>query len=323
MHTWRKVSAHAKTPVALTIGNFDGVHLGHQAILTRLKDVANQLGLPACVMTFEPHPREFFAPDQAPARLTSLREKLNRLIKAEIDCIHICRFNYDFARINPEQFISQILNQDLRVCWLLVGDDFRFGARRAGDIAMLQALSAENNYTLEVMPSIAIDNQRVSSTAIRQALTNGDLDTAAKLLGRPYSISGRVIDGDKLGKQIGFPTANIQLKHNQPPLSGIFVVSVYGANSSSLETPLPGVASLGVRPTIYENGRPVLEVHLLDFDDEIYGRYLRVDFLHKLRNEEKYADISTLILQIEKDVAQAKEFFMTTPIQYNRLCRAL
>lgn len=323
MHTWRKVSAHAKTPVALTIGNFDGVHLGHQAILARLKDVANQLGLPACVMTFEPHPREFFAPDQAPARLTSLREKLNRLIKAEIDCIHICRFNYDFARINPEQFITQILNQDLRVRWLLVGDDFRFGARRAGDIAMLQALSAENNYTLEVMPSIAIDNQRVSSTAIRQALTNGDLDTAAKLLGRPYSISGRVIDGEKLGKQIGFPTANIHLKHNQPPLFGIFVVSVYGANSSSLETPLPGVASLGVRPTIHENGRPVLEVHLLDFDDEIYGRYLRVDFLHKLRNEEKYADISTLILQIEKDVAQAKEFFMTTPIQYNRLCRAL
>ncbi|WP_295626552.1 bifunctional riboflavin kinase/FAD synthetase [uncultured Nitrosomonas sp.] len=318
MHTWRKVSAHAKTPVALTIGNFDGVHLGHQAILTRLKDVANQLGLPACVMTFEPHPREFFAPDQAPARLTSLREKLSRLIQAEIDSIHICRFNDDFARINPERFITQILNQDLRVRWLLVGDDFRFGARRAGDIAMLQALSAENNYTLEVMPSIAIGNQRVSSTAIRQALITGDLDAATKLLGRPYSINGRVINGDKLGRQIGFPTANIQLKHNLLPLSGIFVVSVYGANSSSSEIPLPGVASLGVRPTIHENGKPVLEVHLFDFADEIYGQHLRVDFLHKLRDEEKYADIAMLIRQIEKDVAQAKEFFMITPIQYNR-----
>lgn len=311
MHTWRRSSIRAKTPTALTIGNFDGVHLGHQAMLTRLKDAAKRLGLPACVMTFEPHPREFFAPDQAPARLTSLREKLKYLIQAEVDCIHVCRFNYDFARINPEQFITRTLNQELSVRWLLVGDDFRFGARRAGDFAMLQAHSAANGFSVEVMPSVTIDNQRISSTAIRQALATGDLNMAEELLGRPYSISGRVIDGDKLGKQIGFPTANIQLKYNHPPLSGIFVVAVRGAIQSSPATILPGVASLGVRPTIHKNGKPVLEVHLFDFSQDIYGQHLQVDFLHKLRDEEKYADIDTLIVQIKKDVLQAKDFFLT------------
>ncbi|MER2512792.1 MAG: bifunctional riboflavin kinase/FAD synthetase [Nitrosomonas ureae] len=321
MHTWRRTSAHAKMPIALTIGNFDGVHLGHQAMLARLKDAANQLGLPACAMTFEPHPREFFTSHQAPVRLTGLREKMNCLIRTGIDCIVICRFNSDFARLSPERFITHILNQELHVRWLLIGDDFRFGARRAGDSAMLQALSAENGFTVEVMPSVLVDNQRVSSSAIRQALVAGNLDEAGKLLGRPYNISGRVIDGDKLGRQIGFPTANIQLKHN-PPLNGIFVVSVYGANPSSPEIPLPGVASLGVRPTIHENGKPVLEVHLFDFNNDIYGQRLRVDFLHKLRNEEKYADISTLVRQIEKDVAQAKEFFMTPPAHFNRMCGA-
>lgn len=311
MHTWRRSSIRAKTPIALTIGNFDGVHLGHQAMLTRLKDAAKRLGLPACVMTFEPHPREFFAPDQAPARLTSLREKLKYLIQAEVDCIHVCRFNYDFARINPEQFITRTLNQELSVRWLLVGDDFRFGARRAGNFTMLQAHSAANGFSVEVMPSVTIDNQRISSTAIRQALATGDLNMAKELLGRPYSISGRVIDGDKLGKQIGFPTANIQLKYNHPPLSGIFVVAVRGAIQLSPATILPGVASLGVRPTIHKNGKPVLEVHLFDFSQDIYGQHLQVDFLHKLRDEEKYADIDTLIVQIKKDVLQAKDFFLT------------
>lgn len=311
MHTWRRSLIRGKTPVALTIGNFDGVHLGHQAMLIRLKDAAKQLGLPACVMTFEPHPREFFAPDQAPARLTSLREKLKYLIQAEVDCIHICRFNYDFARVSPEQFITRILNRELSVRWLLVGDDFRFGARRAGDFAMLQAYSSANGFTVEAMPSVAIDDQRISSTATRQALAAGNLNQARKLLGRPYSISGRVIDGDKLGKQIGFPTANIQLKYNHPPLSGIFVVAVHGVMKASPETVLPGVASLGVRPTIHENGKPVLEVHLFDFNQDIYGQHLQVDFLHKLRDEEKYADIDTLIVQIKKDVVQAKDFLLT------------
>lgn len=310
MHTWRRTLTRAETPIALTIGNFDGVHLGHQAMLSRLKDAAHRLGLPACVMTFEPHPREFFAPDQAPTRLTSLREKLQLLAQSEVDCVHVCRFNYDFARISAEEFITRILNQELSVRWLLVGDDFRFGARRAGDLTMLQTFAAENGFAVEVMPSVIIEDQRVSSTAIRQALASGDLNSARKLLGRAYSISGRVIDGDKLGKQIGFPTANIQLKHNRPPLSGIFAVAVRGAIRSSPATELPGVASLGVRPTVHENGKPVLEVHLFDFNQEIYGHHLQVDFLHKLRDEEKYADLDTLILQIKKDVAQAKNFFL-------------
>ncbi len=323
MHTWRRTSARTETPVALTIGNFDGVHVGHQAMLTRLKDTSSRLGLPACVMTFEPHPRELFSPNQAPARLASLREKLKLLIQAEVDCIHVCRFNDDFARISAEEFITRILNQELSVRWLLVGDDFRFGARRTGDFAMLQAFSAANGFTVEAMPSVNIDGQRVSSTAVRQALAHGDLNTARKLLGRPYSISGRVIGGDKLGRQIGFPTANIQLKYNHPPLSGIFVVAVHGAHQSSPASVLSGVASLGVRPTIHENGKPILEVHLFDFNDEIYGQHLQVDFLHKLRDEEKYANIDTLIRQIEKDVAQARDFFMTTPIHLSSLCNAL
>ncbi|MBA3756594.1 MAG: bifunctional riboflavin kinase/FAD synthetase [Nitrosomonas sp.] len=292
-------------------------------MLIRLKDAASRLGLPVCVMTFEPHPREFFAPEQAPARLTNLREKLKLLIQAEVECIHVCHFNDDFARISAEEFITRILNQELSVRWLLVGDDFRFGARRAGDFAMLQAFSAANSFTVEAMPSVNIDGRRVSSTAVRQALAHSDLNTARKLLGRPYSISGRVIDGDKLGRQIGFPTANVQLKYNHPPLSGIFVVAVRGAIQSSPETTLPGVASLGVRPTIHENGKPILEVHLFDFNDKIYGQHLQVAFLHKLRDEEKYANIDTLIRQIEKDVAQARDFFMTIPIHLSSLCNAL
>ncbi len=312
MHTWRKAATRNKSPIALTIGNFDGVHLGHQAILARLKEAARTANLPAHVMTFEPHPREFFAPDQAPARLTSLREKMKYLRKADVDGIHICRFNFDFARISPEQFITRILKQELAVRWLLIGDDFRFGARRAGDFELLQSLSAASQFEVEVMPSITIDQHRVSSTGIREALASGDLTVARKLLGRPYSICGRVVDGDKLGKQIGFPTANIQLKYFRPALSGIFVVAVHGAIASSPAAVLPGVASLGVRPTVQENGKPVLEVHLFDFNDEIYGQHLQVDFLHKLRDEEKYADIDSLVSQIEKDVSAAKDFFNST-----------
>ena len=245
------------------------------------------------------------------------------LIQAEVDCIHVCRFNDDFAKISAEEFITRILSQELIVRWLLVGDDFRFGARRSGDFAMLQAFSAANGFTVEAMPSVNINGRRVSSTAVRQALAHGDLNTARKLLGRPYSISGRVVHGDKLGRQIGFPTANIQLKYNHPPLSGIFVVAVHGAIQSSPTTILSGVASLGVRPTVHKNGKPVLEVHLFDFNNEIYGQHLQIDFLHKLRDEEKYANIDTLIRQIEKDVAQAKDFFITTPIRLSSLCSAL
>ncbi|UJP05584.1 MAG: bifunctional riboflavin kinase/FAD synthetase [Nitrosomonas sp.] len=320
MHTWRKASIPANTPIALTIGNFDGVHLGHQAMLARLKKTASELRLPACVMTFEPHPQEFFAPDQAPARLTGLREKLHYIVQTGIDAIHVCRFNFDFARTTPEQFINNILHRQLSVRWLLVGDDFRFGARRAGDFALLQACSTAHGYTVEAMPSVTINGERISSTSVRRALTGGDLEAAQKFLGRPYCISGRVSGGDQLGRKIGYPTANIRLKHRHPALTGIFVVSVRGAMPDSPATSLPGVASLGVRPTTHENGVPVLEVYLFDFDRNIYGQHLQVDFLHKLRDEVKFPDLNALIRQIDQDVAQAKAFFQTAMPQSNRIC---
>jgi riboflavin kinase/FMN adenylyltransferase len=312
------IPVQPEAPVALTIGNFDGVHRGHQAMLARLKEAAERLGLESCVMIFEPHPREFFAPDKAPTRLTSLREKLELLAAAEVERVQICRFDFDFARIPAEEFIVRILAHGLDARWILVGDDFRFGARRAGDFAMLKAFSGEFGFKVEEMPGYTVNGRRVSSTSVRKALAAEDLELAKLLLGRFYSMSGRVVDGDKLGKKIGFPTANIQLKHNRPPLSGIFAVEVElearsDGECALLEAPsldtLQGVASLGVRPTIHEHGKPVLEVHLFDFDQEIYGRHLRVHFLHKLRNEEKYPDLETLTRQIGRDVDNAKAYF--------------
>ena len=312
MHVWRSIPDHAETPIALTIGNFDGIHLGHQAMLTRLKNAASQLGLPACVMTFEPHPRELFTPNQAPTRLTSLREKLELLDKSGIDGVIVYRFNYDFAKISPDAFITRILVNGFSVRWILVGNDFRFGAKRAGDLALLKTYAEKHAFEVEEIPSFAVNNQRVSSTGVREALASGDLNHAKQLLGRPYSISGRVVNGDKLGRKLGFPTANIQLKHNKPPVSGIFVVEIHGAVESSPKKIIQGVASLGVRPTVHKNGKPILEVHLFDFNQEIYGRHLRVDFLHKLRDEDTYSDLETLTQQIAKDVEDTKGYFLTS-----------
>jgi riboflavin kinase/FMN adenylyltransferase len=262
-------------------------------------------------MTFEPHPREFFAPDQAPTRLTSLREKLELLAEYGVDQVQICRFNYDFAKISAKEFVAHILQQGLAAQWVLVGDDFRFGARRAGDLAMLRSLSSSYGFEVAEMSAYSVDGLRVSSTAVRKALSSDDLGLARRLLGRPYSISGKVVNGDKLGKRIGFPTANMQLRHNRPPLSGIFAVEVRGALDTSPQQVIRGVASLGVRPTVHEDGKPVLEVHLFDFNQEIYGRHLRMDFLHKLRDEEKYSDLDALIRQIRLDVENAKKYFQT------------
>jgi riboflavin kinase/FMN adenylyltransferase len=302
------IPLRADTAVALTIGNFDGVHLGHQAMLARLKDAARARGLPACVMTFEPHPREFFAPDQAPTRLTSLREKLELLESFGVDRVQLIRFNFDFARITAEDFLNRILVRGLRVRWMLVGDDFRFGARRAGDRDMLEREAPRHGFQVAEMESFTLDGLRVSSTAVREALAAGKLALAARLLGRPYSISGRVVGGDRLGKKIGYPTANIQLKHNKPPVTGIFVVQVRGLGPQ----PLPGVASLGTRPTVHpDGGKPTLEVHLFDFAREIYGEHLRVDFLAKLRDEEKYPSLEALTRQIGRDVENARDYFRT------------
>ena len=228
-----------------------------------------------------------------------------------MDQVQICRFNYDFAKISAKEFVTHILQQGLAAQWVLVGDDFRFGARRAGDLAMLRSLSSSYGFEVAEMSAYSVDGLRVSSTAVRKALSSDDLGLARRLLGRPYSISGKVVNGDKLGKRIGFPTANMQLRHNRPPLSGIFAVEVRGALDTSPQQVIRGVASLGVRPTVHEGGKPVLEVHLFDFNQEIYGRHLRMDFLHKLRDEEKYSDLDALIRQIRLDVENAKKYFQT------------
>ena len=293
------------TPHAVTIGNFDGLHLGHKAMLARLQDVARARGLPTCVLSFEPHPREYFTPEQAPARLSSLREKAECLQRLGIDRLHVFRFDRAFSALSPEAFIDEVLGRTLQAKYVLVGDDFRYGARRAGDFALLKEKGQSLGFDAEHLPTVELAGERASSTAVRQALASGELEHAARLLGRPYSISGRVVHGDKLGRDIGFPTANIQLKHNRPPLMGIFAVEVCGLNGE----PLQGVASLGKRPTVKgADAVPVLEVHLFDFKAEIYGRRVRVDFLHKLRDEEKYPDLDTLVAQIRLDVENARHY---------------
>ncbi len=307
MRIQRSVPDAASSSVALTIGNFDGVHLGHQAMLARLRAVASARGLVPCAMTFEPHPREFFAPDQAPTRLTSLREKLELLADQGVERVQVCRFDYRFAQTTAEEFIERILVRGLGARWILVGDDFRFGARRAGDLVLLKQRAAAHGYEVEAMPTVVHAGVRVSSTAVRNALASGALDHAAELLGRSYSISGRVVRGDGLGRKLGFPTANVQMKHNRPPLFGIYAVEVSGI----VTPPLRGVASLGVRPTIKAGGKPVLEVHVFDWDENLYGRHVRVDFMHKLRDEEKYVDLETLTRQIGVDVEQSKAYFRT------------
>jgi riboflavin kinase/FMN adenylyltransferase len=305
MRVLRHPPARAARPVALTIGNFDGVHLGHQAMISTLLSAARERGVVSCVMTFEPHPREFFAPDQAPTRLTSLREKLELLAGLGVEQTLVCRFDYDFARIPADDFIQRILVASLGVRWVLVGDDFRFGARRLGDFDLLAAAGRAAGFEVERMASYSIGGVRASSTAVRERLAAGDLDGAAVLLGRPYSISGRVVGGNKLGAVIGFPTANVQLQHNRPPVMGIFAVDVVGLDPR----PLRGAASLGVRPTVSEAGVPVLEVHLFDFDRDIYRRRVQVRFLKKLRDERKYPDLAALTAAIARDVADAKTYF--------------
>ena len=303
MRTLRRVPAAADTPIALTIGNFDGVHLGHQAMLARLRETARVHGIPACALTFEPHPREFFAPDRAPPRLTSLRQKLELLADEGVERTYVCRFDYQFAQITAEDFIERMLVRGLGVRHLLVGDDFRFGARRAGDFTLLAQHAARLNYTVQAMASVMLDGERVSSTAVRDALAAGELARAARLLGRPYSVSGRVARGDGLGRKLGYPTANVRV--GRSALSGIFAVEVSGAADRVVQ----GVASLGVRPTVKLNAAPVLEVFLLDFAGDLYGRRVRVDFLHKFRDEEKFSDLDALTRQIAKDVADARDFF--------------
>jgi len=305
MQLYRSFPAQASSSRVLAIGNFDGLHLGHRALLERLTAEARQHGLPPAVMTFEPHPRELFSPEQAPARLTSLREKLALLESCGIEEVFLLHFSRKLAGLTAEEFIERVLVRGLAVRHLMIGDDFRFGKGRAGDFAMLQAAGQQHGFGVEAMHTIEIDGERVSSSAVRDALGAGDLEHAARLLGRPYSISGRVVHGGKIGRKLGFPTANIQLKRKRVALTGVFAATLSGIDKRQL----PGAASLGVRPTLGAGLQPVLEVHLFDFDREIYGAHVSVHLLHKLRDEARYDSFEALTSQIARDVQATQEFF--------------
>ena len=290
---------------ALTIGNFDGVHRGHQAMLERTVAHARARDLEPCVLTFEPHPREFFAPATAPARLTRLRDKLELMAAAGVSRVHVARFDARLAGLAAERFVEAILVRGLQAAWLLVGRDFRFGAKRGGDFDLLERLAAVHDFALEAMPEVALQGERVSSSAVRSALAAGDLDGARRLLGRVYSMSGRVAHGEKLGRELGFPTANIVLRR-RAPLAGIFVVECRIEGEADWR---PGVASVGRRPTVNPTAAPLLEVHLLDYAGDLYRRHLRVRFLRRLRDEQKYDDVPALRAAIARDAAEARTYF--------------
>ena len=308
MRVLRGVPAAPEGPIALTIGNFDGVHIGHRAMLRRLKQTAEARKLPACVMIFEPQPREFFFPHDAAPRLSSLREKLELLRPCGVDRVYVCRFDRAFSTLGADAFVHQLLHASLDTRWLLVGEDFRFGARRSGDVALLTGIASSLDIAVSVMESVSWGGMRVSSTVVREALERGGLEQAEGLLGRPYSMSGRVIHGEKLGRALGFPTANVQLKRRRAPLAGIFAVRLHGVGTHALS----GVASLGTRPTVSDDGKATLEVHLFDFEGQIYGLHVSVEFLHKLRDEQRYADLETLARQIQADADNARAYFSST-----------
>ena len=310
MQVFRGIPERSEHGCVLTIGNFDGVHRGHQALLAQLRAKSEATGLPAAVLTFEPHPREYFAHEDRPRRLTSLREKILLLEGQGVDRLYIGRFNQKLAGLTAEAFIEDVLVHGLGVRHLLIGDDFCFGKGRKGNFAMLQAAGDKIGFGVESMHTFRHDDERVSSSAVRAALAEGDMPHAARLLGRPYSISGRVMHGDKIGRTIGFPTANIQLKHRSPPLMGIYTVSVDGL----ADRPWPGVASVGVRPTINDAGRPTLEVHLFDWNTECYDAHLRVNFLKKQRDEERYDSLDALTAQIARDAEEARAYFVQNPL---------
>jgi riboflavin kinase/FMN adenylyltransferase len=285
----------------LTIGNFDGVHLGHQAVLAQVKAQALARGVPATVMTFEPQPQELFQPDKAPARLTNFREKHMALRQQGIDRHIVIEFNRKFSNLPAREFIERVLVDMLGVQFLVVGDDFRFGHGREGDFAMLQRAGAELGFEVVDTQSYRQQQQRVSSTAIRQCLSDGDFTQAAAMLGRPYAFGGRVVHGEKKGRTIGFPTANIQLKRLRSPLQGVFAVQVQ-TNDGKMHA---GVANIGRRPTL--NGERVqLEVHLFDFAGDLYGQQLRVVPTHFIRAEQKFANFAQLQQQIADDAEKAK-----------------
>ncbi len=289
----------------LTIGNFDGLHLGHRLVIERLAEHGRRLNLPVVAMVFEPQPLEYFLGDNAPSRLTRLREKAIQFAALPVDELLVLPFNRHFADIDAEQFIRQILVGRLNIKHLVIGDDFHFGKARRGNFALLQHRGQDYGFTVEATPSFEIDGLRVSSTLIRDALGEGDLAQAKTLLGRDYSVCGRVAHGDKRGRELGFPTANIRMFRKNTPLTGVFAVTMTGFSLGELH----GVANLGNRPTVDGVGKAVLETHLFDFNRDIYGHYVEVHFKAKLRDETRFASLDELKTQISADAQAARTFF--------------
>jgi riboflavin kinase/FMN adenylyltransferase len=298
MQVFRHLPTVKPSPLALAIGNFDGLHLGHQALLDKLCETAKVKNLTPAVMTFEPHPREFFTPLNAPQRLCNLREKLEYFQNANVQSVFVCAFNQRFSQISAQDFMQNILREKLNANTILVGEDFKFGAKRAGTVADFR----ENGFDLISLPQVNLGAERVSSTRVRSALASGDLHLASQLLGRNYSISGKVVHGAARGRQLGFPTANIHMRHERPALTGVYAVKLDGLNS---------VANLGVRPTIAGVPKLLLEVHVLDFNEDLYGKHVHVEFMHKIREEMKFASLDALKTQIAADVVVARGFFIS------------
>jgi riboflavin kinase / FMN adenylyltransferase len=316
MHVFRGLHHAALAPAcALTIGNFDGVHRGHQAMLALLRSEAAHRGLPATVMTFEPHPRDYFAAlggqqHQAPTRIAPLRDKLSELERCGVDQVVVLRFDQRLASLTPAGFVEQILVQGVRAKYVLVGDDFRFGAKRAGDYDLLDQAGQQHGFDVARMLSYEVHGLRVSSSLVRDALQAGDMPRVATLLGRPYTISGHVVHGQKLGRTLDCPTLNVRFGHERPATMGIFVARVYGLTGQ----PMDGVASLGVRPTVEDAGRVLLEVHCFDWPASLgkeggYGKIARVELLHKLRDEARYDGLEQLQAAIHQDIANARAYF--------------
>ena len=290
-------------PCALTIGNFDGLHFGHQEVIRELSEAAEARGLPTTVMLFEPQPVEYFAGDKAPPRLYRCREKLSAIRQLPVDRVVMLTFNARLAALEAEDFVKEILIDRLNVKYLLVGDDFRFGRERKGDLQLLQELAGKYGYELGHLQSVIQSGQRVSSTLIRQHLTAGEFVEAAKLLGRPYRMTGKVVHGSKIGRDLGFPTINLPVDRFHSPVKGVFAVRVYGIEPGQS---LYGVASLDSRPTI-DGKHCLLEVHLFDWSGDCYGKRVEVEFVQYLRDEEKYESMEAMQQQIERDAAQARK----------------
>jgi riboflavin kinase/FMN adenylyltransferase len=289
----------------VTIGTFDGMHVGHQALLARLKEHGRRLSRPVMVLTFEPMPREFLLADgQAPARLTSCRERWRILERLGCDFLWLLRFGPSLRNLSGEAF-AELLAQNLRTPLIVVGHDFRFGRNGEATAAMLTAAGQRLGFEVDVVPPITADGERVSSSGVREALARADFEQVRRWLGRPYSMTGRVVHGNRLGRNLGFPTANLQIERRRPPVQGIFAVRVHGA----AEAVLPGVASLGTRPTV-DGEHTLLEAHVFDFSGDLYGREIEVEFVAKLREEEHFPSLDALVAQMHRDAAQARQILL-------------